>query len=96
VSVRTRRPLPAAEARALLAAAPRVKVLDTPGESVYPMPMLAVNDEAVLVGRIRDDATQENGLALFVAGDNLCQGGAAAAIRVARLLAERHLAGHGQ
>ena len=93
VTLRTRRPLPAAEARALLAAAPRVKVLDTPGEGIYPMPMLAVNDEAVLVGRIRDDASQENGLALFLSGDNLCQGGAATALRVARLVAERHLKG---
>lgn len=91
VSVKLRRPLAAAQARDLLRQAPGVKLLDAAGEGVYPMPMLAVNDDAVLVGRVRDDATQEHGLDLVLAGDNLRQGGAATAIAVARLLAEKHL-----
>jgi aspartate-semialdehyde dehydrogenase len=45
----------------------------------------------VLVGRIRDDPAQERGLALLVVGDNLRQGAAVNAVRVAKLLAERHL-----
>ncbi len=92
VSVRTRRKLSAAEARELLRSAPGVKVLDAPAEGVYPMPMLAVNDDAVLAGRIREDATQENGLDLVIAGDNLRRGGATTAVQIAKLLAERHLA----
>jgi aspartate-semialdehyde dehydrogenase len=88
VNIRTRRKLAAAEARELLRGAPHVKVVDAPTEGVYPMPMLAVNDEAVLVGRVREDATQENGLDLFLAADNLRQGGASA-LAVATALAER-------
>ncbi len=91
VNVRTRRKLSAAEAREILRTAPSVKVLDAPGEGVYPMPMLAVNDDAVLVGRLRDDTSQENGLELFVTGDNLRRGGATTAIEITRLLLERHL-----
>jgi aspartate-semialdehyde dehydrogenase len=86
VSVRTRHKLGAADARELLRAAPGVKVLDAPGEGVYPMPMLAVNDDAVLVGRVR---AQDDGLDLVLAGDNLRLGGAASAVAAAKLLAER-------
>ena len=90
VNLRTRRPLRADEARELLRSAPGVKVLDAPGDGVYPMPMLAVNDDAVLVGRVRGDPTQENGLDLFLAADNLRRS-ATAAVGAARLLAERGL-----
>ena len=89
VNLRTSRPLPPGEARTLLAAAPGVKVIDDPARGVYPMPMLAVNDDAVLVGRVRADTSQENGLDLFITGDNLRRGGATSALGVARLLAER-------
>jgi aspartate-semialdehyde dehydrogenase len=68
-----------------------VKVLDSPSEGVYPMPMLAVNDGAALVGRIREDPSQENGLDLIVAADNLHRGAATTALAIARLLAEKHL-----
>lgn len=91
VSVKLRRALGAAAARDLFRQAPGVKLIDAPQEGVYPMPMLAVNDDAVLVGRVRDDATQEHGLDLVVCGDNLRQGGASTAIELAKLLAEKHL-----
>ena len=92
VNIRTSRPLSAADARALLARAPGVKVVDAPAQGVYPMPMLAVNDDAVLVGRVRDDATQERGLDLFLTADNVRKGGASNAFAVARLLLERRRA----
>ena len=91
VNVRLRRKLSADEARELLRKAPGVKVLDSPSEGVYPMPMLAVNDGAALVGRIREDPSQENGLDLIVAADNLHRGAATTALAIARLLAEKHL-----
>jgi aspartate-semialdehyde dehydrogenase len=83
VNVRTARPLPAEEARALLRASPGVKVVDAPAERVYPMPMLAVNDDAVLVGRVREDPSQGNGLDLFVVADNLRRSAAGNAVRIA-------------
>jgi aspartate-semialdehyde dehydrogenase len=53
--------------------------------------MLAVKDDAVLVGRVREDDSQETGLELVVAGDNLRAGAASNAVAVARLLAEKGL-----
>jgi aspartate-semialdehyde dehydrogenase len=91
VNVKLRRALAAEEARELLRKAPGVKLLDAPREGVYPMPMLAVNDDAVLVGRVREDPTQEHGLDLVVSGDNLRQGGASTAIEIAKLVAEKYL-----
>jgi aspartate-semialdehyde dehydrogenase len=87
VNVRLRRKLPATEARELLRRAPGVKLLDDPAAGVYPMPMLAVNDDAVHVGRIRDDLSGPNGLELVVAGDNLRTGAATNLVRIAERLA---------
>ncbi len=78
----TGRKVPADEARALLRQAPGVKLLDAPGEGIYPMPMLAVNDDAVLVGRVREDPSEERALDLLVVSDDLRQR-AACALRIA-------------
>jgi aspartate-semialdehyde dehydrogenase len=86
-----RRPLSADAARELLARSPGVKVVDQPSERLYPMPMLAVNDDAVLVGLLREEPGQERALELFLAFDNLRRGAATTAVRAAALLAERHL-----
>lgn len=90
LNLRTERPLGAEGAREALRKAPGVKVVDDPAQGVYPMPMLAVNDDSVLVGRIREDRTQVNGLDLFAVGDDLRIGGATNLVRVGLLLAERH------
>jgi aspartate-semialdehyde dehydrogenase len=83
VNLRTSRPLSADGARAALRSSPGLKVIDSPAERIYPMPMLAVNDDAVLVGRVREDGSQENGLDLFVVADNLRRGAAGNAVRIA-------------
>jgi aspartate-semialdehyde dehydrogenase len=41
------------------------------------------------VGRIREDSTSENGLSLFVSGDNLRKGAALNTIQIAEVLAEK-------
>jgi aspartate-semialdehyde dehydrogenase len=89
VNVTTERPLSAEAARALLRAAPALKVVDAPGDRIYPMPMLAVNDDAVLVGRIRDDPSSPNALDLLAVADNLRRGAAGNAVRIAEALARR-------
>lgn len=91
VWLRTRRKLPVEEARQALRNGAGLKLVDDPAERVYPMPMLAVNDNAVLVGRVREDVSQEDGLELVVCGDNLRAGAASNAVAVARLLVERGL-----
>ena len=69
------------QARQLLAAAPSVRLED------FPNPVAAAGEDQVLVGRIRADRAGEgNGLALFLACDNLRKGAALNAIQIAELL----------
>ena len=83
------RPLDLEAARAALRAAPAVKVIDAAAEAIYPMPMLAVNDDAVLAGRLQVDAALSNGLSLLVALDNLRRGAATNLLGLAEALAAR-------
>jgi aspartate-semialdehyde dehydrogenase len=89
VNVATRRPLGAAGARAALAKAAGVKVVDDPAQRVYPMPMLVGSEDVALVGRLRDDPSQEHGLDLFVSIENTRKGAATNAVQIARLLGKR-------
>ena len=67
----------------LLADAPGLRVVDAP------MPGDAAGRDEVFVGRIRRDRAAENGLALFLAADNLRKGAALNAIQIAELLLAR-------
>ncbi len=81
----TGRAMGAEAAREALRAAAGVKLVDRPGERIYPMPMLSLNDDAVLVGRVRADE-QARAVELVVTADDL-RHAAGAAIRVAELIA---------
>jgi aspartate-semialdehyde dehydrogenase len=74
------------QARALLDAAPSVRLEDVPSSGK------AAGADDVLVGRIRRDPTVERGLALFIACDNLRKGAALNAIQIAELVLERERA----
>ena len=70
MQVRLGKGMTPAEARQLLQAAPGLKILDAPGEGVYPMPMLVTADDAIHVGRIRAFAGSADALELVAAVDN--------------------------
>src|ERR687891_586814 len=91
INVQTRDPLSPAECRELLAGAPGVVVVDSPGDGVYPLPIDAAGRDEVLVGRIRRDPSHERCLNLWVVGDNLRKGAATNAVQIAELLHERNL-----
>ena len=92
IYIETERKLSVEEARALLAAAPGVRVVDDPAEARYPMPIDASGRDEVLVGRLRPDLAVENGLNLWVVGDQIRKGAALNAIQIAEyLLAEGRL-----
>jgi aspartate-semialdehyde dehydrogenase len=93
VNVQTRRKLTAGEARALLAAAPGIEVVDDPAELRYPMPLPAEGKDPVYVGRIREDLTIPNGLDLWIVADNLRKGAALNAVQIAEELVRRDLLG---
>ena len=76
-------PVSPGEARELLSVMPGVTVLDDPGASLYPMPIDAAGSDDVLVGRIRQDASHPNGLAMWVVTDNLVKGAALNALQIA-------------
>ena len=67
ISVQLERPLDAEALRAQLKSVPGVKVLDTPDQSIYPMPMLVTADSSIHVGRIRSEGKS---LQLIAALDN--------------------------
>ena len=80
------RPVSPAAARDVLAQAAGVTVVDDISAGRYPMPLDAAGRDDILVGRIRPDDSAENGLALFVAGDNLRKGAALNAVQIAEYL----------
>jgi aspartate-semialdehyde dehydrogenase len=80
VWIETEDELTPAQASALLARAPSVRL------DPFPTPGRAAGIDEVLVGRIRRDPTVERGLALFLASDNLRKGAALNAIQIAELV----------
>jgi aspartate-semialdehyde dehydrogenase len=73
-------PLSAEQATELLRGASSIRLVDVP------TPGLAAQTDQVLVGRIRPDRAGQNGIALFLACDNLNKGAALNAIQIAELL----------
>ena len=83
------RPMPPDEARELLRRMPGVKVLDSPEEGLYPMPADVEGTDDVFVGRIRQDVSNRDGLAMWVVADNLRKGAALNAIQIAEEVLRR-------
>ncbi len=73
-------------ARQVLEASVGVSVVDDLASDQYPMPIDAEGRDDVYVGRIRPDDSAENGLALFVVGDNIRKGAALNAVQIAEAL----------
>jgi aspartate-semialdehyde dehydrogenase len=82
------RPISPSAVRALLREAPGVKLVDDPERNYFPMPRDASGQDAILVGRIRQDLSDPSGrsIALFVSGDQLLKGAALNAVQIAELL----------
>ena len=91
LNVQTWKKLTADEARELLAGAPGIVVVDDPAELQYPRPLDAEGEDAVFVGRIREDVTVDHGLDLWVVSDNLRKGAALNAVQIAEELVRRGL-----
>ena len=86
VVVETEEPITADEAREILKNAEGVVVEDDPKNNVYPMPIDVEGRDEVFVGRIREDHTFDNGIAMWVVADNLRKGAATNAVQIAELL----------
>jgi aspartate-semialdehyde dehydrogenase len=86
VTIETELPITAEEAREILVKSPGVVVEDDPANNVYPVPIEVAGKDDVFVGRIRKDAGFENGLSMWIVGDNLRKGAATNAVQIAELL----------
>lgn len=88
ITLECERPISPDEVRALLRNAPGVKLVDDPERNHFPMPRDASGQDAILVGRIRQDISDPGGrsIALFVSGDQLLKGAALNAVQIAEVL----------
>lgn len=86
VSAEFEKPVDVAEALEVLQRAPGLDVVDKPEKKEYPLPLSAAGRYNCAVGRLRKDCALENGLAFWVAGDQLLKGAALNAVQIAEEL----------
>ncbi len=75
----------------ILRDAPGVTVQDEPAVNLYPTPWGVAGRDDTYVGRIRQDASNPNGIAMWIVSDNLRKGAALNAIQIAEELIARKL-----
>lgn len=88
INLEFERPITPDQVRQILSKAPSVKIVDDIETSTFPMPILASGQDDVLVGRIRQDASRDDGrgIELFVAGDQIRKGAATNAVQIGERL----------
>jgi len=86
VNIEFSEPFPVAEARALLAEAPGVELIEDFEANRFPMPTDVTGRDPVAVGRLRQDLSDPNALELWLCGDQIRKGAALNAIQIAELL----------
>ncbi|MEJ0074327.1 MAG: aspartate-semialdehyde dehydrogenase [Alphaproteobacteria bacterium] len=91
VNIEFEEPITPEEARELLRKAPGCIVIDKREPGGYVTPHEAAGEDATYISRIREDATVENGLSMWVVSDNLRKGAALNAVQIAECLINRKL-----
>jgi aspartate-semialdehyde dehydrogenase len=91
VNLEFERPITAEEAREILREAPGCLVIDKHEPGGYITPQEAAGEDATYISRIREDATVENGLAMWIVSDNLRKGAALNTVQIAELMINRKL-----
>ncbi len=88
LSIEFAAPLDLDAARAALAAAPGMRMVDDRDANHFPTPLEATGRDEVLVGRLRYDVSlpDRRGLQLMCCGDQLLKGAALNAVQIAELL----------
>ena len=82
------RPITPEQVRAILSKAPGVRIVDDREANHFPMPLEATGQDDVLVGRIRQDISRDDGrgIELFISGDQIRKGAATNAVQIAERL----------
>jgi aspartate-semialdehyde dehydrogenase len=91
VFLETTEKITADQARTLFGSSPGIIVEDDPHAKLYPTPHGVVGKDEVYVGRIRNDSSTANGLALWLVSDNLRKGAALNAVQIAEQAIEMGL-----
>ena len=91
VNMEFEREITADQARDILRDAPGCLVIDKHEDGGYVTPYECAGEDATYISRIREDATVENGLNIWVVSDNLRKGAALNAVQIAELLINRGL-----
>ena len=91
VNIEFANPISAEDAREILRNAPGIQVIDKREPGGYITPVEAAGEYATFVSRIREDATVENGLAMWIVADNLLKGAALNAVQIAETLIEKRM-----
>ncbi len=92
VHIETREKITADAARRLLQASPGIIVIDEPQGGRYPTPVeVCRQEDAVYVGRIREDISHHLGLDMWIVADNIRKGAALNAIQIAEILIQDYL-----
>jgi aspartate-semialdehyde dehydrogenase len=88
INLEFERPMIPDQVRDILKKAPGIKIIDDREQNYFPMPLEASGQDAVLVGRIRQDISREDGkgIELFVSGDQIRKGAATNAVQIAERL----------
>jgi len=89
ISAEFERPVTVEAAREAIRAFEGTELVDNPEKLEYPMPLDYSERVPCGVGRIREDCVFDNGLALWVTGDQLWKGAALNAIQIAEVLHQR-------
>lgn len=84
--IETEQPLVVEEVRKAIAEADGCQLVDEPANQKYPMPLYTAGKDDVYVGRIRKDIADENGLTLWLSGDQIRKGAALNAVQIAEYL----------
>ena len=84
ITLELAKPVDVERAKELIDDAPGVRLVDDPASLKYPMPLSASNSFDVEAGRVRRSLAFDNGLDLFVCGDQLLRGAALNAVLIAK------------
>ena len=86
VWISTEKPLEIEQVKQALAAALGVTLQDDPATKTYPMPLFTGGKDDIYVGRVRKDLANENGITLWLSGDQIKKGAALNAVQIAEYL----------
>ena len=88
INLEFERPITPEQVRQILSKAPGVRIVDDRDKNHFPMPLEASGQDDVLVGRIRQDISRDDGkgIEIFVSGDQIRKGAATNAVQIGEKL----------